>query len=173
MPLLAKIVKSIFLSQFWADLGLWGVKSCARAFLTFSSLIHVKIRFREFFTAKIRFFHFFYSQNVKKHHFSNRRNGVRVSKNHDFSKIEFIHIFQSKSYGESIAKLKKMIGALENGVSSTFWQLFRALWGQKVLFLRIFDVFWRFCKVSIIRQREQALHGCTRIEKNQNRQKWA
>ena len=121
IPFLGKIVKSIFLGQFFADLGIWGVKRRRRAFLTFSSLNQVKIRFRDFFTAKIRFFRFFDSQNVKKHHFSNRRNGVRVSKNHDFSKTQVVHIFQAKSYGESIAKLRKMIGALENGVSSTFW----------------------------------------------------
>ena len=51
---------------------------------------------------------------------SNRRNTVGMSKNYDFLKIEFIHILQSKSYGESIAKLKKMIGTLENKVLITF-----------------------------------------------------
>ena len=64
IPFLGKIVKSIFLDQFWADLGIWGVKSCARAFLTFSSLIHVKIRFHEFSTAKIRFLSYFWCKNI-------------------------------------------------------------------------------------------------------------
>jgi hypothetical protein len=35
---------------------------------------------------------------------------VSVSKNDDFPKIEFIHIFRSKTYGESIVKLKEMMG---------------------------------------------------------------
>ena len=35
-----------------------------RAFLTFPSLNDVKIRFRELFTAKIRFFRFFLAKNI-------------------------------------------------------------------------------------------------------------
>ena len=49
--------------------------------------------------------------------------GPKISK---FPKFEFIYFFKPKFDGESDAILKKMIGARENGVSGTFWQLFAA-----------------------------------------------
>ena len=101
------------------------------------------------------------------------QNTIRVSKNHENLKIEFIHFYVSQSHPESDANLKKMFCAWIMGVSTTFWQLFGAFWCQKHVFWRIFHVFWRFWKVSIIGQREQGLQQCTRTQKNQNRQKWA
>ena len=64
-----------------------------------------------------------------------------MSKNLKILKIEFIHFFKPKFDGESDANLKKMIGAREKGVSSTFWQLLTAFWPPKHVFWRIFDVF--------------------------------
>ena len=115
-----KIVKSIFLGRFSADFDVWVLKMCRRAFLTISSLQNVKKRFHEFLRAQIRFFRYFRCENVQKSMISNRRNGVRVSKNHENLKIEFIHFYVSQSRPESDANLKKMFCAWIMGVSTTF-----------------------------------------------------
>merc|ERR1712165_350108 len=57
---------------------------------------------------------------------SNRPNKVRVSKNHENHKIEFIHLEWSQSRPEFDANLKKMFCAWIMGVSTTFRQLFTA-----------------------------------------------
>ena len=138
-----------------------------RAILGSKKFFH---RFQNRILRKSRIFEYIFGAEFARNMASGH---VVVSKNRENPKIEFIPFLGPKSRQESIASLRKMIRALQKGVLTIFWWLLRAVWSKNQLFSGILKVFWRFCMVSIIGQRESGLHGCTRIEKNRNCQKWA
>ena len=111
-------------------------------FLTTSSLHNVKKRFHEFLRAQIRFFRYFRCENVQKSMISNRRNGVRVSQNHENPKIEFIHLEWSQSRPESDANLKKNVLRMGNGCFDHFLTAVHSILTPKTRILMYFSCFW-------------------------------
>merc|ERR1711994_523665 len=77
---------------------------------------------------------------MKKSMISNRRNKVRVSKNHENLKIEFIHFYVSQSRPESDANLKKCFA---HGLW-VFRPLFDSCSGHFDAKNTYFDVFFMF-----------------------------
>ena len=107
-PILRKSKNWFFSADTWPILT-YGYSKCVEwhfwPFLFFFFFFSV---FTNFWEPKYCFFAIFDSRNVQKSMISNRRNGVRVSQNHENHVFEYICLDLVESSGESPPILRKM-----------------------------------------------------------------
>ena len=124
--------------------------------------------FRVFSRAQIRVFCYFWCQ-IGSFQIDEMASGC--PENRIFLKIDFIQFFGTQGTPQDDATLRNSFRALQMCFLRILFWLFGSFWRKKQLFCvfsMIFDDFWWFCKVSIIWQRVEGVHGCTRIEKSRN-----
>ena len=85
-----------------------------------------------------------------------------------FSKSSLYNFVEPRLDHASNPKLKRMIGAREKGVSSSFWHMFSACWWEKHMVWRMFDVTEIFRPTTF----NLWLWGGAETEENRDCQKW-
>merc|ERR1711994_351774 len=109
---------------------------------------------------------------MKKSMISNRRNGVRVSKNHENLKIEFIHFKWSQSRPESDANLKKNVLRMDYGCFDHFFDSCSGHFDAKNTYFDVFFMFFDdFGRSQLLGSVIRGCRGAQEPQKNQDHQK--